>query len=278
MNHTKSFFSGIILAGTLLFCAARLFAAELVLDDEAVYRYAMHLYRNGEYYRAVSEYQRLLHYFPDSRFTGDVQLQIGRSYMAGGRTEDAITFWEKQLDEESADSNRQNRLKILYGISLLDLDLSNAFRLRRRHIEQAMTTLAEVNPLNGEGQQIQAFVRDWSSRPEPETKSPWVAGTLSAVIPGSGSFYTGRYLEGTYAFFLTSLFWLATVDAIASEDRALTGLFGFFTLAFYGGNIYTAVNSAHKYNDQLESDDLQRLRRRYGVWFIPETDRRAGRF
>ena len=267
-----------MLVGLLLTCPVQLISAELVLDDEALYRYAMHLYRNGEYYRAVTEYRRLLHFFPESQRTKETTLQIGRSYMAGGWLDEALEFWKKEVDPKSLDGSQQNRLKALYGLSLLDLDRSKSFSLRRKNVESAITVLTDVKEMDDEGRLIHGFINEWSTQPEPVYKSTWLAGSLSAILPGSGSFYSGRYLEGTYAFFITTLFWLATADAIANEDRLLTGLFGFFTLTFYGGNIYTAVNSVHKFNDQLESSKLHRLRKKYGIWFIPETERRKGHF
>jgi len=267
-----------LLVGLLLFGPVQLLSAELVLDDEALYRYAMHLYRNGEYYRAVTEYKRLLHFFPESGRTDETNLQIGRSYMAGERMDEATVYWEKRLEHESLEGLQKNRLKALYGISLLDKNRLKTFSLRRRNVESGILVLNDVKSMDDEGRLIHDFTREWSTRPKPEFKSPWLAGSMSAIVPGSGSFYSGRRLEGTYAFFITTLFWLATADAMANEDDTLTGVFGLFTLAFYGGNIYTAVNSTFKYNDQLESDELHGLRKKYGIWFIPETNRRKGRF
>ncbi|NQU65211.1 MAG: tetratricopeptide repeat protein [SAR324 cluster bacterium] len=278
MNRINNRLTKILLVGLLLIFPVQSISAELVLDDEALYRYAMHLYRNGEYYRAVTEYKRLLHFFPESQRANEAALQMGRSHMAGGQLEEALEYWKKQLDLTPADGSQQNRLKMLYGISLLDLDITKTFSLRRRNIESAITVFADLKEMDEEGRLIHGFTHEWSTRPTPEFKSPWLAGSLSALLPGSGSFYSGRYIEGTYAFFITTLFWLATADAVANENGALTGLFGFFTLTFYGGNIYTAVNSVHKYNDQLGSKELQELRRKYGIWFIPETEHRKGHF
>ncbi|MBT6498909.1 MAG: hypothetical protein HOK67_03305 [Deltaproteobacteria bacterium] len=278
MNHINNRLLKILLVGLLLFGPVQLLSAELVLDDEALYRYAMHLYRNGEYYRAVTEYKRLLHFFPESGRTDETNLQIGRSYMAGERMDEATVYWEKRLEHESLEGLQKNRLKALYGISLLDKNRLKTFSLRRRNVESGILVLNDVKSMDDEGRLIHDFTREWSTRPKPEFKSPWLAGSMSAIVPGSGSFYSGRRLEGTYAFFITTLFWLATADAMANEDDTLTGVFGLFTLAFYGGNIYTTVNSTFKYNDQLESDELHGLRKKYGIWFIPETNRRKGRF
>ena len=278
MNHLKRNIFRLLCIATVLCLFSPVYGAKLELDDEQLNRYAMHLYRNGEYYRAVTEYKRLLHFFPKSSYNNDARIQIGRSFMAGGRTEVAIKYWKFRLDRAITDDRTQNRYKMLYGISLLDLNRTDPFRLRNENITSAVNLFKEVEPLDEEGRQVREFAQDWSSLPEPDRKSPLLAGSMSAIIPGSGSAYTGRYVEGVYAFFLTSLFWLATADAVRNEHATLTGVFGFFTLAFYGGSIYTAVNSAHKYNDQIQSDRLLELRKKHGIWFVPATRRRNGQF
>jgi len=253
-------------------------SAELVLDDAALHRYAMYLYRNGEYYRAVTEFKRLIYYFPDCSLAMEADLQIGRSFMASGRLDEAAEYWKVRIDSGDAGGAVLNRMKILYGISLLDLNATDPYPLRRGNIETALSVLQEVAAVDDEGRWVRRFVDDWKALPALETKSPQLAGAMSAVVPGSGSFYVGRRREGLYAFFLTVLFGLATADAAHAGDNALANLFGFFTLAFYGGNIYTAVNSTHKYNDNLYSEALNSLRRQNGIWFIPETPTRSGRF
>jgi len=278
MNHLIKRFFEFLLAAIMLLSSSQVYSTELVLDDDVLYRYAMHLYRSGEYYRAVTEYKRLLHFFPKSERTQEAGLQIGRSYMAGGKSDEAIAHWQTYSGDQLTGSLTRNRYRILYGISLLDLDRTSPYRLRFDSITSGMAVLSDVDARDPDGQLVQDFVRGWENLPDPETKSPWLAGSMSAIIPGAGSFYTGRRMEALYAFFLTSLFWVATVDAVNNEDAPLTGLFGFFTLTFYGGNIYTAVNSAHKYNDRLQSESLLQLRKKHGIWFIPENDRRSGRF
>ncbi|PCI29905.1 MAG: hypothetical protein COB67_03070 [SAR324 cluster bacterium] len=249
----------------------------LSLDDSQVITYADYLYKRGEYYRAISEYKRLLYFFPKSSFTPRAKLQIGRSYMAGGELKEAIDYWEKQLQEKQNQSEYFT-VKTLLGLSWLDQDSVKVFRLRKQNLQKARLQFSEIEVKSKQDQYILDFMDDWDDLSQPEYKSPWIAGSLSTLIPGAGSFYTERYVEGTYAFLITSLFYLATRDALAQDQKELGYLFGFFTVAFYGGNIYTAVNGAHKLNDQMDSDQLLQLRKKHGVWFIPETNRGPGRF
>jgi hypothetical protein len=170
------------------------------------------------------------------------------------------------------------RIRILLGISLLDLNQTEPYRFREKNIKQAFDILNGLDSGQPETNPFIDFTREWQNREIVDKRSPWLAGGLSAVVPGAGSFYTGRYLEGTYAFFLTGLFYLATRDAVNHNSNELGILFGFLTVSFYGGGIYTAINGVHKLNDKLEAEELLRIREKYGVWFIPETENHPGRF
>ena len=255
-----------------------IYGADLQLNDTDVMRFADYLYRSEEYYRAISEYKRHQHFFPKSPLFERASLQIGRAYMAGGGHQEAAEYWRLRLGKPVQEKATFNRIRILLGLSLLDLDKDLPFTLRKEYISDAFQQFAEVDGVDHESRLINDFADDWNRRPPPDYRSPWLAGFMSAALPGSGSFYTERYLEGSYAFFLTALFGLAAYDAVDKEQDELALVFGFFTLTFYGGGIYTAVNSVHKTNDKMDSDELYRLRKKHGIWFIPETNYRKGRF
>ena len=86
-----------------------------------------------------------------------------------------------------------------------------------------------------------------------KTKSPWLAGGLSAIVPGMGKFYTGYKGEGTTAF-LTVL----SLAAISTESylRAGPKSFQFISTStlfsiFYIGNIWGSVHSVKKRNESF---------------------------
>ncbi len=263
----------------LLFASPPYLAAkDLILNEDQLYDYAGFLYKSGEYYRAISEYKRLRYFFPDSPLSGQAVLQIGRSYMAGEEVNEAIDYWSPYFGNPDLEKSTFDQMKMLLGISLLDLDKEQPFTLRKDQVKTAFSYFKDLEAENREAGWVTDFSNDWDSRPMIDKKSPWLAGGLSAIIPGAGSFYSGRYIEGTYAFFITGLFIYATMDAQRTEQPGLATLFGFFSLGFYGGSIYAAINGVHKQNDKREADQLARLREKHGIWFIPETFEREGRF
>jgi len=272
------FFIPSICAVLLSVSVAPVIAKDLQLNEDHLFEYAGYLYKSGEYYRAISEYKRLQYFFPDSSLSDLSILQIGRSYMAGDRVDEAIDYWQPYISNSDLHNTTFDRLKILLGISLLDADKEEPFSLRADNISSAFSYFRDLNTEDREARLIVDFSNDWISRPSVEKKSPWIAGTLSAILPGAGSLYTGRYVEGTYAFFITGLFLYATMEAQNNEQSGLAALFGFFSVGFYGGSIYAAINGVYKQNDKKEADQLTRLREKHGIWFIPETFENEGRF
>ena len=275
----RSFFCRVILVVMTGFLfSVSVLGEELSIDDGELANYAQFLYQNGEYYRAITEYKRLSYFFPESPWVASSKIQIGRSYMAGGQLSEAITYWRSILSEKEVKEEAQSGIRILLGLSLLDYGQSKPYRLRLKNVTQAIETFEQLDHQLTASEQINGFLSDWNNQPPLEDKCPWLAGSMSALLPGSGSFYAGRKVEGTYAFFITALFMLATADSIKNDHQELGALFGFFSIAFYGGNIYTAVNSVHKYNDEMDSSRLYDLRKKHGIWFIPQTNQQAGQF
>lgn len=268
----------VLVVGFSILFSVSIAAENMSIGDQEIMNYAQFLYRNGEYYRAITEYKRLSYFFPESPWAEDSKIQIGRSYMAGGELNEAIMYWRLMLSEKELEQTSQSKIRLLLGLSLLDQGQTKPYRLRLNNIAQSIETFEELDEKVLMSEQISEFLSELKIQPQPEYKSPWLAGSMSALIPGSGSFYAGQKTEGTYAFFITTLFMLAAADSIKEENQELGVLFGFFSIAFYGGNIYTAVNSVHKYNDELDASRLFDLRKKYGIWFIPQTNQHKGQF
>jgi hypothetical protein len=95
------------------------------------------------------------------------------------------------------------------------------------------------------------------------SKSPLVAGILSGVLPGSGQLYNGRRGDALLAFFLNGLFIAGITQAVTHGELAVAGVLSFFEAGWYVGNVYGAINGAHKYNRQTEETFLRNLENRY---------------
>ncbi|MDA3893157.1 MAG: hypothetical protein PF517_15960 [Salinivirgaceae bacterium] len=86
-----------------------------------------------------------------------------------------------------------------------------------------------------------------------KTKSPLIAGLMSAVIPGSGKMYTGKIGEG-----ISTLLGMSVLGAITYENYSKVGISNYKTILFgslftvlYAGNIFGSVYSVKVYRNEF---------------------------
>lgn len=94
-------------------------------------------------------------------------------------------------------------------------------------------------------------------------KSALLAGVLSAALPGSGQLYIERRGDAWLAFLLNGLFVAGIIEALNQDQRAVAGMLGLFEVGWYAGNIYGAVNGAHKYNTYQARRFIQEMEDRF---------------
>ena len=73
----------------------------LVTSEEKQYNFAMNLFNEGEYYRAITEWKRFIYFFPNSEMIDDAALFIGKSYLMGKEYNIAIENFRKFRDSFS---------------------------------------------------------------------------------------------------------------------------------------------------------------------------------
>ncbi|MBI3994018.1 MAG: hypothetical protein HY342_12155 [Candidatus Lambdaproteobacteria bacterium] len=256
-----------VLLLAVLWCAgpvASAAGAELTLGAERQWRYAESLLLAGEYFRAVSEYQRLLHFFPAAPQSPAAQLRIAQAYLRAGQPHLALEHLARPAVQGLGPLHAGD-VRFLRALARLELERDAPYALRVPRIQDALADLRAIPPDWPRHGDVAGFVGALEAPPALPDKSPWLAGGLSAVLPGSGSVYVGRYAEGALAFFLTGLLTYTAVASFDARQPALGAVFGGLALAFYGGGIYSAVGGAHKHNDALRSAYLTQQRRRYGL-------------
>lgn len=93
---------------------------------------------------------------------------------------------------------------------------------------------------------------DWKEHPR---KSPFVAGALSTILPGSGKVYAGKWKDG-----LVSLLFVGANAYSSYRGFSNAGiqspygwLFGGLAVGFYTGGIYGAQKAAKIYNHEVEA-------------------------
>lgn len=240
----------------------------LALGEREVWDYAERLFGEGEYYRAITEYKRLAHFFPGGRLARAARLRIGEAYLNGGEAGAAADHFSRLL-KDSAMAPYRGELFYLRGLGRLEQDAHLPYPLREGRIALA---LADFRAIPDNGFRPPGLGRFVAALEEPDgvpSKSPWLAAGLSAVLPGTGSFYVGRYGEGALALTVNALFLHATWKAFRDDDDDLGAVLAVGALAFYGGAIYAAANGAHKFNSRARAAYLNRQRTRFGIVLQP---------
>jgi tetratricopeptide (TPR) repeat protein len=259
----------------------------LVITDELQLGLAESFMAEGEYYRAITEYKKFLYFFPDAEQAAYVQLQIGMAYYRGGEYAPAIAAFAKVRQSLAAEhfaaaafyegvcrSRLQNPLAArddfervvafdpaapqapaaLAGLSLVALDRED-WAGSRQALERLAGSYADT-PQGAAAGEVLALFEEAESRPR---KSPVAAGAMSAIVPGSGYAYAGRYRDGLVAFLVNGLFIAGTAVAIDHENYPAAVLIGGAGLPFYLGNIYGSANAAHKWNLGIARDLREEL-------------------
>ena len=84
-------------------------------------------------------------------------------------------------------------------------------------------------------------------------KSPWLAGLLSTIIPGSGKIYAGRWKDGLIALFMTSSTAFVSIKGFQNDHHKFyPWALGTIAAVYYSGNIYGSSQAAKKYNEGKE--------------------------
>jgi TolA-binding protein len=282
---TKSLWIPAFFVLAFLLQSTTLHASQILIDSETQFHYAEQVMAKGEYLRAVVEFERFIHFFPDDQKVSRARLLIGMCYMRAKDYESARKVFDtlyrtypkdliggKALLFMGESYYRQGIYKEAeyYFQKVIEIypqpELKNSAlyrlgwcRMQTRNWQEASETFKAV----GSASSLYASSQDLARKSlEGETlpyKNPTTAGVLAGVLPGLGHAYCDRYKDGLVAFLLNGVFVWASVESFNKDLNVLGGMLSFLELGWYTGNIYSAVNSAHKLNRKLKDDYIEGL-------------------
>jgi tetratricopeptide (TPR) repeat protein len=262
--------------------------------------FAEHLRSQGDYYRAITEYERALFLAPGKALAPQVRLQIAACYVQGKKWETAVPLL---LDLKTRYTDREEgRTATLWladtyyfmgsydrASSLLDefercqppdarMDAARlrqaACQLRLNNVAWARETLEKI-PTNSPvcktaGEFAQALPR-YQQLPQ---KSPGLAAGLSTVLPGAGQLYIERPGDALISFLVNGVLVGAAVIAYHNDEPVAGSFLLVFESSWYLGNIYNAANGAHKFNQRQRENFFDQLQLQCGLFQAPgETPR-----
>jgi tetratricopeptide (TPR) repeat protein len=255
------------------------------LPAEQVLGFANYLFSQQEYFRAIGEYERFLFLYPDYFQAPNAALRIVQCYYRGKRWQQAVEAadsflrgypkssrqWEARFlkARSFSEMGRGEKARDEYRAIIADhpgrsleaetwylIGLSYAKDGRWLEADEALRRVGSGDSRYMAAKEVQQIVAEES---QAKGKDPALAGFLAAILPGTGHFYCERPRDGTLALVFTGAFAFATYEAFNQDHEGVGIALAVVTAAFYGGNIYSAVNVAHKYNDREERRQQQRL-------------------
>ncbi len=254
---------------------------------ENVRKFADFLYEQGDYLRAVGEYQRYLFYrpqeseainyriavcyrfggksaqaiqsfetllrtYPESQYTSQIYYQIGATYFLMDRFDRSAQFLSDTLPRIT-DRQQHVEAEQLIGLSYLMQkrwsEAGEVFRgLQGSDIIRIREKAAVYNIYAESGEKL-------------PTRSPFLAGVLSTVVPGVGRLYTGRLADALNTLFTVGFTGWQAYDGFRRDGLSSAKGWTLGTLCgvFYVGNIYGSVISARVYNRHVTDEFLATL-------------------
>lgn len=245
----------------ILLCSQKLAAQDLYTED-ATGQFANYLFTKGEFEYAAEEYERLLFMNPQNDTT---LIRLSESYRKLGAYSKAsdlfiqhrgTSFSSQRLEQEYLatilfQKDQQKFDATIHEMKHLDYDTQLRskleFSMLTRNWQDAENLIDSVRP---DQPWVEPYEQNITAALAFRSKKPWLAGTYSAILPGSGKIYAKNAKEGITSFlFVAALAYQSYRGFNKRGSKSLTGwVYGGLSLGFYLGNIYGAQQSAKNYN------------------------------
>lgn len=259
--------------------------APMRADPQRLLAFAHYLREKGDHYRAEGEYRAFLILFPDHpraaeawfflgktrqeqkewpealeaflqasarkdpRWSGEAALGMAETLLRAGRPEEAAQSLEQLANDPARGSLRSRALW-----------LAAQAWLRARNWERAEAALQELDPEDPEGSKaLRLAGRIRVEAAKLPRRDPWVAGGLSALVPGSGHLYAGRPAEALTSLLLNAAFVAGSLWSAKEGCRVSAGILSFLELGWYLGGIESAAEAARRYNREHEDQWIREL-------------------
>ncbi|MGE0087534.1 MAG: tol-pal system YbgF family protein [Desulfococcaceae bacterium] len=266
--------------------------------------FAEHLFSIRDYAGAVTEYRRFIQFFPKDAKVPQARYNIGMAYFENKDFQKAADSFSEMISLPEAKyltlshlstqayfmlsqchmqmNNPQEAVTVLHNLSVLtknrDVQDEARYRIGWIYLEtagwnEAQISFDRISRENRERYRLEHLSAELSRIANIPRKNPRVAGALS-VIPGAGFLYCGRYRDGITAFLFNGALIFGAYTAFDNDNPALGSVIALVEAGFYAGNIYGAVNSAHKYNRKHNRDFIRKLKEnsRVNLSLSPDRD------
>lgn len=260
----------------------------MLIDADRQFEFAEHYFESRQYSRAVDEFKRFVYFFPGDIRVEQAMFNIGMSNFLNRRYSEAVEDFQALIDRFELDA-LSVKSYFMIGESHMELGAPGAavialnnlatvssgvdvrdeayYRIGWVYIETASWENArhyfsKISPSNRGKYKLLELSENLDREKSIPGKDPSLAGLLS-IVPGGGFAYCERYRDALVAFLLNGALIYAAYEAFDADNPALGAVIGFVEVGFYGGNIYGAVGSAHKYNMEKTGQFIEEIKERH---------------
>ncbi|MCL1911223.1 MAG: hypothetical protein FWG13_03350 [Leptospirales bacterium] len=225
--------------------------------------YALSLYMSGNYFRCIDEIRKGVFYWNADKIESEYFIDC--CYFSGKQYHTSITRLRPNDEPRNIMLLSQSLLALgQYGesrgissrLSYNTGKINNHDILMRRieplvyleDYKSALTELENYKKITDGNETFSALEEKLRSSSAIPSRSTGLSVLFSAIIPGLGQAYSGRYLSGLVS--LAGVGGTAFAGALMhrrGEKGLAAGAF-FLSAVFYSGNLYSAYNSASEFN------------------------------
>lgn len=287
----KNFFYFILVTTASLNFSITSLAFSQEVEEKSLLGFANHLFEKGHYYQAVTEYERFIYFNPHHSSIPEARLKIAYCYKLGEQYGRALELFRNLVDEyrdQEVGKEAAYQVGECYCLSedyeLALIELKNFVEDNPHHplaekakwemawayiyLENYASASTELLLMKDNGlyqKPAQGLAHTLAQLPHLPHKSPLLAGLLAAVIPGAGHFYMEKKKQAVFSFITNALLFFGGYEAFSKELYVAGGFLSFFSLNYYSGNIFGALNEAHKFNRRVKKEHLEKVRKRYDL-------------
>ena len=268
---------------SLLFALALLFSS-LIASSQGLYdkknseKFAEYLFKSAQYSLAAIEYERLLFLEPGN---DELRTRLILCYSLENEHNKAIER-VKLFSVEPSELSKS--LAELYSYNLISLGstdaarayltISNSLSNDRKVYYQAYSYLLENNFESSSNLMIQhpdvldkSVVELINEGKNIKRKSPALAALMSAVVPGTGKFYTRDWKDAIIGLVTVGVTGYQAYRGFARNgiESGYGWIYGSLAAGFYIGNIYGSFTSAKRFNNRQTDKIAKKIQQSFVI-------------
>lgn len=263
-------------------------------DPRVTLGFADWLADQGDYYRAITEYKKVLYFHPNYEKKEWVEFQIGRMYFLGERymlakeylipitaTENsklrflndnwlALTYFEneeyvnslrlfKKLKNENQQQVRTFDYAIYEGLSTVYLkrfdEAHHLFIQMKSDLDDSLRSEAEYEEF------IDKTLVNLGEAKELSKKSTGWAIFWGLIFPGGGHLYLSQWDNALVSMLIVGTTGYLAYDGFKRDSMVQGSIFLGLSSGFYAGSVYSAYRQTKKHNATMGNDQMRAIKR-----------------